>query len=752
MVRPVSVVVNTYNRADALRKALGSLRQLDYPCFEVVVVNGPSSDRTGDVLAEFADQVKVVRCEDRNLSRSRNLGIANASGEIVAFIDDDAYPDPAWLDDLVAGFDDDEVAAVGGPVYNHTGTAFQARYSVATRFGEAWVDEELNPTEYLARPRGRTFPYTIGTNSAFLRRRLVEIGGFDEQFDYYLDETDVCCRLLDRGHLVKLVDRGFVYHKFLASDVRTPNRGIRNRYSIIRNIVYFALRHAVPVSSFYEVCQSLVATMERNRADYRWSIEAGYLTEADYEQYLQDIPRAFDAGLEAWRTGPRTRAADWFAGVETRFLPMPVLRPAADKLHVCLVAFGYRSRGLDGSGRSVDALATGLAAGGHVVHVLTRSSAHSTVDLESGVWVHRVAPRGHESLVDELRKIHDRRRVDVVQLPRHGAEQIVKMLPGDLLTVAGVPREAVRAPAGARLERNEERDAGTNMVENITRYYRRLLGARPDGTPVEETEDLEVIAAPRGPDGDDAAAPDATPAEVPAPAAAVPEDGDAGGGSFGERVPENIRRLAFSRAWFHQVDLGHGIVSPGIDDSPAKLQRLGLPASFRGSSVIDVGAYDGFFSFEAERRGADRVVAADHFCWTLDGMCDGRGFDIAHWALRSRVEKRLIKVEDLSPETVGTFDYVLFLGVLYHSQDPLRYLRNVHSICARTAIVETHVDGIDYDRPMMVFYPGAILNRDPSNFWGPNLACVQEMLLEVGFKRAELLGHYGDRAVFHAHR
>src|SRR5690606_20845029 len=100
---------------------LASLRQLDHPAVEVVVVNGPSTDGTDDVLAAHRGQVKVVSCPERNLSLSRNLGIAAAAGELVAFIDDDAYPDPAWLDDLVGLFDDDEVAAAGGPVLDHTG-------------------------------------------------------------------------------------------------------------------------------------------------------------------------------------------------------------------------------------------------------------------------------------------------------------------------------------------------------------------------------------------------------------------------------------------------------------------------------------------------------------------------------------------------------------------------------------------------------------------------------------------------------
>jgi tRNA (mo5U34)-methyltransferase len=197
-----------------------------------------------------------------------------------------------------------------------------------------------------------------------------------------------------------------------------------------------------------------------------------------------------------------------------------------------------------------------------------------------------------------------------------------------------------------------------------------------------------------------------------------------------------------------------------LDKSYEKLQTLGFPESFAGKSVLDVGAWDGFFSFEAEARQADRVVASDYYCWSSPAGEDdpvffnGNGFEIAHWARQSRIERRMIAVEDISPDTVGTFDYVFFLGVLYHAQDPLRYLRNVYSVCADTLILETHVDGLEYDRPMMVFYPGTTLNGVQSNYWGPNRQCVEDMLREVGFTEVTFVSHdkNASRMAFHARR
>lgn len=215
---------------------------------------------------------------------------------------------------------------------------------------------------------------------------------------------------------------------------------------------------------------------------------------------------------------------------------------------------------------------------------------------------------------------------------------------------------------------------------------------------------------------------------------------------------ETVKAKVMAREWFHRIDLGNGIVTPGIDDSPRKLEGLHLPADLTGKTVLDIGAYDGFFSFAAERRGAARVLATDKVCWNLYGMATKGGFDLAKQALGSRVEEMEIAVEDITPERVGTFDVVMMLGVLYHAEDPFRYVRIASSVCRERLIIETHVDGEDYPRPMMVFYPGATLNGDTTNWWGPNRAAVQGMLLECGFRRTEAHEWSPQRVAFHGIR
>jgi tRNA (mo5U34)-methyltransferase len=203
-----------------------------------------------------------------------------------------------------------------------------------------------------------------------------------------------------------------------------------------------------------------------------------------------------------------------------------------------------------------------------------------------------------------------------------------------------------------------------------------------------------------------------------------------------EARPADLREIVAARTWFHTIDLGDGVITPGQKDTPSEVAHLHLPADLSGRTVLDIGAYDGFYSFEAEKRGAKQVVAADHWAWNWPGS-DARGnFELAHRVLGSRVEMRDISVEDLGPDALGaTFDVVLFLGVLYHASDPMGYLKNVRSVTGELAIIETVVDVLDVPIPAAAYYQGESMNNDASNHFGPNRLAVEGMLRDVGFSR-----------------
>src|SRR5262245_1284794 len=206
--------------------------------------------------------------------------------------------------------------------------------------------------------------------------------------------------------------------------------------------------------------------------------------------------------------------------------------------------------------------------------------------------------------------------------------------------------------------------------------------------------------------------------------------------------------------WWHSIDFGDGIVTNGAKSSEVlrrELESLRLP-DLGGKTVLDIGAYDGFYSFEAERRGAKRVVALDHYAWSLDlpnsiaywRDCARRGvpplpseetpfwqpdslpgkhaFDTAHKILNSNVEVVVGDYMAMDLRPLGQFDVVLYMGVLYHMENPLASLRRLASVTRGLAVIETHavvVPGYE-DVEMCEFYSSNQLNGDSSNWWGPN--------------------------------
>ena len=191
--------------------------------------------------------------------------------------------------------------------------------------------------------------------------------------------------------------------------------------------------------------------------------------------------------------------------------------------------------------------------------------------------------------------------------------------------------------------------------------------------------------------------------------------------------------------WFHSIPLRDGIVTPGQDDSVGKLEQVCLPKDLTGKSVLDIGSWDGFFSFQAERNGAKRVLATDHFCWSGPGWGTKEGFEFVHEVLNSNVESLDIDAMDITPEKVGKFDVVMFLGVLYHLQDPMAGLRIAADVCEELLIIETQMDDLQRWKPSMVYYPGDSFNNDSTNYWAPNVAAMKGMLMDLGFSRVEVV-------------
>jgi|ERR1700754_1204042 tRNA (mo5U34)-methyltransferase len=199
-----------------------------------------------------------------------------------------------------------------------------------------------------------------------------------------------------------------------------------------------------------------------------------------------------------------------------------------------------------------------------------------------------------------------------------------------------------------------------------------------------------------------------------------------------------LRERVDAYYWHHSIDLGNGVVTKGatsLDLTNRIAASLFDGIDLNGKSLLDIGAWNGAYSFEAKRRGCKRVLASDKFCWTHPEIKGRHTFDLALEALGLDVETLEIDVPDIAPASVGVFDAVLFSGVFYHLINPVHLTRQI-SACARHLLVlETHQDLLDSDRPGMIFYPGRGLAHDDTNWWGPNPQAVYEILREIGFTR-----------------
>lgn len=204
-----------------------------------------------------------------------------------------------------------------------------------------------------------------------------------------------------------------------------------------------------------------------------------------------------------------------------------------------------------------------------------------------------------------------------------------------------------------------------------------------------------------------------------------------------QRQVERLSRLG----WYHSIELPDGTVIPGhqsIEQQRRRLQQFHIPEDLTGKRVLDIGAWDGWFSFEMERRGAN-VMA-------VDSATNTRLLE-AKKLLGSRIDYHVGDICRITSKDIGTFDIVLFLGVLYHLKHPLLALENVCGMCRDMACIESFVtdsapDGI----PSMEFYETAELRGQLDNWCGPNIACLLAFARTAGFARVQFESVLAERA------
>ncbi|MBV1862870.1 MAG: glycosyltransferase [Rhodobacteraceae bacterium] len=295
----VSLVIVSRNRPEGVKRLIASLRFQSYPNFEVIIVSNYAVNPFPN-----AENIRQVFFDQANISAARNLGIEQSAGEIIAFCDDDAVPEVFWLERLVAAFEDPGVGSAGGFVRGRNGIDYQWTAIKCNQYGDDF------PLEMAAEHESQTFHFddnyfakVQGTNCAFRKKALAEIGGFDENYRFFLDETDVSFTLAKRGWSTVVVPLAEVQHGFEESAERTRQRVPKTLENIGASKAYFIAKHADDKGA-----DSLQEFQNLQRERLLGLMVDGYLEPLDVERLLKTLRTGLNAPIRAATAGTSKKA------------------------------------------------------------------------------------------------------------------------------------------------------------------------------------------------------------------------------------------------------------------------------------------------------------------------------------------------------------------------------------------------------------------------------------------------------------
>jgi len=263
-----SLIVCTRGRPLLLERLLRGIDMLRYPDFEVIVICDPDDADTAQCLAQHAPRARIGYCRPANLAQARNIGLSMAQGDIAAFIDDDAMPAPDWLNRLAACYAAPEITAAGGFIRARNTTKFQNRFVLIDPFGTdhpaALVPSTL--------PAGWFLSLT-GTNFSVRLSAALSLGGFDENYAYFLEETDFLQRLMEAGGKIAVDPQAEVHHGYAESAMRAANGAPKCLHAIARSKAYFCHINRRPETSRAAINKALA----RFVAVKSWLITSSFL-------------------------------------------------------------------------------------------------------------------------------------------------------------------------------------------------------------------------------------------------------------------------------------------------------------------------------------------------------------------------------------------------------------------------------------------------------------------------------------------
>lgn len=360
-----SVIVVSRQRPAWLKRCVTALKQLDYPAFEIIIVTDTAS------MTALADPAcKFCAFDEANISIARNLGIALASGEICAFIDDDAVAEPLWLRHMADAFETTNAQAAVGFVRGRNGISFQSRACSVDEEAETHNEVFEGESPALLALQANRATKLIGTNMAIRRDVLVSLNGFDEVFHFFLEDADLSLRLGRAGYLTAIVPLAEVHHGFAPSSRRSTRRAPLDLFDIGRSTRYFVSKHGA--SSAEEIWKRIE---RRERARLISHMVAGTCEPADVDRRMESLRSGWDDGSQS--TPPRQTALE--APVEAF---APIVASASGS--VVLASYLWSKR------RNLVRKAKSRAENGKRVSVFSFSltpARHHVRYVEPGVWI-----------------------------------------------------------------------------------------------------------------------------------------------------------------------------------------------------------------------------------------------------------------------------------------------------------------------------------------------------------------------------
>lgn len=371
----ISVIIVSRHRPDWLERCLRAVGQLDYPCFETLVVACPA----GAKIARSFESLRVIDLDVANISTARNVGVNAAQGEVVAFIDDDAVPEPTWLSHLAAGFTDPDVVQVGGTTLGRNGLSVQHAAALVDATGQSFPVSVSMEDPAVLTPADGKHPRLHGTNMALRWSAITEHAGFDERFAFYLDETDLSYRVSCGGGRTVFAPKAVVHHASGPSTYRDADRTPRHVFEIAASAAVFHDKHCEP--SQRQAAQTAFLTDRR-----KWILrhmQQGPMTPDTAWALMRELDAGYAAGCSRAAIAPPSWASQVTGNVDHRGV-------TADDIY-------FVTSGRDT--KTICAKAKALAAKGQRVTVFDfRQNAryHRVSYTNDGFWLHTGGIYGRE--------------------------------------------------------------------------------------------------------------------------------------------------------------------------------------------------------------------------------------------------------------------------------------------------------------------------------------------------------------------